>query len=109
MPKVSSDFRPMYVFTVLCVLFVIILLLLRFIVGVSGENDAVIAVLNTAAGTVGAMIGTVVGYEFGGAKSRNQAVRAEDSANANTSTTTEQVTASTTTTTAAPAKEPAAT
>ena len=93
------SFRPMFVFTLLCVLFVFTMLLLAFDMKSSQGNEAIVAILNTAVGSVLTLIGVIVNYEFGGAKQRDGATRGTDPAqNALTTSTT----ASTTTTVTEP-------
>lgn len=66
----GKSFRPMYIFTILAVLLVFTLVLLAFVMKNGTDNQAVVAVLNTAAGGLLTLIGAVVNYEFGSAKPR---------------------------------------
>lgn len=89
---VSHNFRPMFVFTVLSLLFVFTLLLLALVMKTAQGNEAIVAILNTAVGSVLTLIGVIVNYEFGGAKQRDAAARGSDQPGA-------QVTSRTTTAT----------
>lgn len=70
----SKTIRPMYIFTVLAVLLVMVL----FTITHTTLTESVNTILTTVSGGLLTLLGTVVNYEFGSAKPREQAVRAAD-------------------------------
>ena len=60
--------RPMFVFTVLAILFLAVLLIIAGQFGGSQLSDQVLAILNNAAGGLLVLIGVVVNFEFGSSK-----------------------------------------
>lgn len=74
---VSKNFRPLFVFTMLSVLFVVTM---SIMVNIPPQgSDAVTAVLNTAVGAITTMLTIVVKHEFSDQRGGDQGTRSTDS------------------------------
>lgn len=70
----AKSFRPMYIFTILAILLVLVL----YTITHANLNPDVNTILTTVSGGLLTLLGTVVNYEFGSAKPRESAVRSSD-------------------------------